>query len=410
MTDLQEQLTAAETAVTELEARLTSALRDVSTSTAAESSHADMRARADELMAALDAKSVQLADELGRSEVGRCMLKLIETRVESTWFQRLKQKNVRLLSSLAFNSNLRRYIEEAEAKCTAAEREVAGLTLALRAAKADADTGASFQDEVTQLHTALADETARAEAVAAKLADETRRSEAAEAQSTAAERKVEALESECTTAEREVASLTLKCTAAEREVASLSLTLRAAKADADTDASFQDEVTQLHEALAESLDLGKTEQTKRDELETQLEAAVELATMLKRSSATQESVASGKLSEVEQSLANTRSDLETLQRSSTTQDSAATAKLAEVEQSLADTRGELRDAQQTAQRSMSDMEVLKLSSTTQESESTAKLLDLEQSLTDTRSELETLQRSCTAEEAASTAKLLVGTD
>ena len=52
---------------------------------------------------------------------------------------------------------------------------VVGLTLALRAAKADADTGASFQDEVTQLHAALADETGRAEAVAAKCTDAERR-------------------------------------------------------------------------------------------------------------------------------------------------------------------------------------------------------------------------------------------
>jgi len=40
--------------------------------------------------------------------VRRCKLKCIETRVESAWFQRLKLSHNELLSSLAFNFNLRR--------------------------------------------------------------------------------------------------------------------------------------------------------------------------------------------------------------------------------------------------------------------------------------------------------------
>jgi hypothetical protein len=41
--------------------------------------------------------------------VGRCKLKRVESRVESAWFERLKLRYDKLLSSFAFNFNLRRY-------------------------------------------------------------------------------------------------------------------------------------------------------------------------------------------------------------------------------------------------------------------------------------------------------------
>jgi len=41
--------------------------------------------------------------------VGRCTLKVFKSRVDSTWFQCLKLKYDKLLSSFAFNFNLRRY-------------------------------------------------------------------------------------------------------------------------------------------------------------------------------------------------------------------------------------------------------------------------------------------------------------
>jgi flagellar capping protein FliD len=54
--DLQEQLTAAETAVTELEAQLTSALQDVSKSTAAETAATQLHAVADIAVTELQAQ------------------------------------------------------------------------------------------------------------------------------------------------------------------------------------------------------------------------------------------------------------------------------------------------------------------------------------------------------------------
>ena len=47
-----------------------------------------------------------------RRQVGRCKLAPAETRVEGAWFQLLKLQNDKLLSSFAFNINLRRYSED----------------------------------------------------------------------------------------------------------------------------------------------------------------------------------------------------------------------------------------------------------------------------------------------------------
>jgi hypothetical protein len=48
-------------------------------------------------------------------EVGWCRLKPVGTRVESAWFKQLKPKCDKVLSSLAFNFNLRRYNQGGDA-------------------------------------------------------------------------------------------------------------------------------------------------------------------------------------------------------------------------------------------------------------------------------------------------------
>jgi IgA-specific serine endopeptidase len=131
-----------------------------------------------------------------------------------------------------------------------------------------------------------------------------------------------------------------QCLAGQEEIARLATSLQAATAAFDTEMSLQDDVTQLQAAL-------QTEQTKRDELETQLEAA--------------DSTSAGRLRDVEKSLANTRSEM--LEARQTSQRSVAeleaTTSLMEEAQAAAQrsadevkaTKKKLTDAQQAAQRS-----------------------------------------------------------
>jgi len=66
-----------------------------------------------------------------RFKVRRCMFKPIEPRVESAWFQRsnLKANWDELVSSFAFNFNLRHYIKAGDTLNVTLQNDLAGGVL-----------------------------------------------------------------------------------------------------------------------------------------------------------------------------------------------------------------------------------------------------------------------------------------
>jgi hypothetical protein len=93
-----------------------------------------------------------------RSMVGRRKVKLVETSVESAWFQRWKLKYDKLLSSVAFSFNLRRYTMGAQGDWMQLSRGVrrslaTGDEFLLLTADANVPEGDSVDEARTQVFT-----------------------------------------------------------------------------------------------------------------------------------------------------------------------------------------------------------------------------------------------------------------